>query len=280
MLSSFTPGRWRNTRRRTNERSASISARSATATTPTCWPRTTSRSRTAGRICSRRTTRAMSRSRTRTRRALPTPRRDDGADPRRGRGVQVLKALDVNINQYTKSGAAPIKRRRWAKRRSASSSCIDVVAPAVATGLPLKIVAPCEGTGYEIGSMTIIKGGPTSKTPEQWYDWALTADAQKLALRFNAYQVPSKDGADPRPRPNVDTIKLIDSTFKKFGSSDERMRLLPNGTRRSELLQCPIGRRRGVLPSDPNLLVSAWIGLPGPAVVRDRRRILLLRLAG
>ena len=70
-------------------------------------------------------------------------------------GFEFMKGLHANINQYTKSGSAPIKAADVAKTPSASSSCTTPCKQAVA-GFPIKVVAPCEGTGYEIGSMSII----------------------------------------------------------------------------------------------------------------------------
>ena len=37
-------------------------------------------------------------------------------------------------------------------------------------------MSPCEGTGYEIGSMSIIKGAKNMENAKKWYDWALTPD--------------------------------------------------------------------------------------------------------
>ena len=48
-------------------------------------------------------------------------------------------------------------------------------------GDPIKPVAPCEGTGYEIGSMSIVKGARNLDNAKKFYDWALSVDAQKLA---------------------------------------------------------------------------------------------------
>ena len=102
----------------------------------------------------------------------------------------------------------------------------DAVAQAVA-GFPVKVVAPCEGTGYEIGSMSIIAGARNIDEAKQFYDWALTAEAQNLALQVDAFQVPSNMGAETSDSaPDMSTIKLIDYDFKKYGSSDERKRLL------------------------------------------------------
>ena len=102
----------------------------------------------------------------------------------------------------------------------------DAVKQAV-SGFPIKVVAPCEGTGYEIGSMSIIKGARNIESAKKFYDWALSADAQSLALQVKAYQVPSNTGAKTSPSaPDLSSIKLIDYDFKKYGSSAERKRLL------------------------------------------------------
>jgi iron(III) transport system substrate-binding protein len=95
------------------------------------------------------------------------------------------------------------------------------------SGFPIKVVAPCEGTGYEIGSMSIIDGARNEDEAKAFYDWALSADAQNLALEVNAFQVPSNKGAETsESAPDMSQITLIDYDFKKYGSSDERKRLL------------------------------------------------------
>ena len=66
----------------------------------------------------------------------------------------------------------------------------DMVTAAV-EGAPVKVVAPCEGTGYEIGSMSIIKGARNLDNAKKWYDWALSPEAQALAAQAKSYQVPS-----------------------------------------------------------------------------------------
>ena len=94
-------------------------------------------------------------------------------------------------------------------------------------GFPIKVVAPCEGTGYEIGSMSIIKGGRNTENAQKFYDWALSADVQSRALEVNAFQVPSNKGAETSPSaPDLASIKLIDYDFGLYGSSAERKRLL------------------------------------------------------
>ena len=94
-------------------------------------------------------------------------------------------------------------------------------------GAPIKVVAPCEGTGYEVGSMSLIKGARNLDNAKKWYDWALTPAAQALGADAKAYQVPSNKTAKPPPQaPDFSKIKFIDYDFAKYGSSAERTRLL------------------------------------------------------
>ncbi|MEM6595900.1 MAG: ABC transporter substrate-binding protein [Pseudomonadota bacterium] len=141
-------------------------------------------------------------------------------------GFEFMKGLHANINQYTKSGSAPIKAAGRGENTIGIVFMHDAVKQAV-SGFPIKVVAPCEGTGYEIGSMSIIDGARNLDEAKAFYDWALSAEAQNLALQVNAFQVPSNMGAETSPSaPDMSTIKLIDYDFKTYGSSDERKRLL------------------------------------------------------
>ncbi len=141
-------------------------------------------------------------------------------------GFDYMKALHLNINQYTKSGSAPIKAAARGETTIGIVFMHDAVTQAV-KGFPIKVVAPCEGTGYEIGSMSIIKGARNLESAKKWVDFALTADVQSLAVQAKSYQVPSNMGAAvPKEAPKLDEIKLIDYNFKLYGSSAERKRLL------------------------------------------------------
>jgi iron(III) transport system substrate-binding protein len=91
----------------------------------------------------------------------------------------------------------------------------------------VKTVAPCEGTGYEIGSMSIVKGAKNLDNAKKFYDFALTPAAQELGAKNKQLQVPSNRSAKmPDAAPKLETIKLIDYDFRKYGSSAERRRLL------------------------------------------------------
>lgn len=141
-------------------------------------------------------------------------------------GFEFMKSLHANINQYTKSGSAPIKAAARGENTIGIVFMHDAVKQAVG-GFPIQVVAPCEGTGFEIGSMSIIKDGRNLENAKAFYDWALQADTQSMALTVNAFQVPSNMGADISPSaPKLEDITLIDYDFKLYGSSAERKRLL------------------------------------------------------
>ena len=143
------------------------------------------------------------------------------------KGFDFLKKLHMNINQYTKSGASPAKAASLGETLIGITFQHDAVVMAL-QGAPVKIVSPCEGTGYEIGSMSIVKGAKNLANAKKWYDWALTAAAQSLGPKANiSYQVPSNKAAFlPEKSPRLGEIKLIDYNFSKYGSSAERKRLL------------------------------------------------------
>ena len=139
---------------------------------------------------------------------------------------EYLKALNDNISQYTQSGSAPIRAAATGETAIGIVFQHDAVTQAVA-GAPIVTVAPCEGTGYEIGSMSLIDGGPNPDNARIWYDWALSPAAQEIGAQANSFQVPSNaNAATPPEAPKLADIKLIDYDFAKYGSSDERSRLL------------------------------------------------------
>ncbi|HEY8381954.1 MAG TPA: ABC transporter substrate-binding protein [Microvirga sp.] len=142
------------------------------------------------------------------------------------KAFEYLKSLHKNINQYTKSGAAPAKATSIGETTVGITFLHDMVTFA-ADGSPVKPVAPCEGTGYEIGSMSIVKGAKNLDSAKKFYDWALSPAAQKLGGESKSYQVPSNKNAPVPPQaPKLSDIKLIAYDFAKYGSTEERRRLL------------------------------------------------------
>ena len=137
-----------------------------------------------------------------------------------------LAQLHRNISTYTRSGEAPVK----AVSRGETAVAIGFVALAPgekAQGFPIEAITPAEGTGAEIGAMSLIKGAPHPEAAKKLYEWALTPQAQQFAFAVRGFQVPSNKSTVLDPRvPDIRKMKLIDYDYKKYGQVAERKRVI------------------------------------------------------
>ncbi len=142
------------------------------------------------------------------------------------RAWDYMAKLHKNISSYPRSGEAPIK----AVSRGEATVAIVFVALGPgerAQGFPTETLTPIEGTGAEIGAMSIIKGAPHAAAAKKFYEWALTPQAQQFAFAARGFQVPSNKATPVDARvPDLRKIKLIDYDYAKYGSSAERKRLI------------------------------------------------------
>ena len=137
-----------------------------------------------------------------------------------------LKDLHKNIGQYPRSGTGPIKNVARGEA-TLSISFIHDAPGEKEKGFPVGSVAPCEGTGFEIGSISIVKGARNVDNAKKFYDWALTAAAQEMGAAAKQFQVPSNKAAKVDARvPDFRKIKFINYDFAKYGKTAERKRLI------------------------------------------------------
>ena len=124
------------------------------------------------------------------------------------------------------SGTAPIK----AVARGETAVSISFVHDGPGEklqGFPVETVTPSEGTGAEIGSMSLIKGARNLEEAKKFYEWALTAQAQQFGAATRQYQLPANKSTPVDPRvPDFKKIKLIEYDYAKYGASAERRRLI------------------------------------------------------
>jgi iron(III) transport system substrate-binding protein len=142
------------------------------------------------------------------------------------KAFEYLKALHKNVSQYTRSGTAPIK----AVARGETAVSISFVHDGPGEkmqGFPVETITPGDGTGAEIGSMSIIKGARNMDAAKKFYEWALTPSAQEIAFAAKSFQVPSNKAAKIDANvPDFRKIKFIDYDYAKYGASAERRRLI------------------------------------------------------
>jgi iron(III) transport system substrate-binding protein len=137
-----------------------------------------------------------------------------------------LKALNKNVNRYTTSGTA--QRQSVARGESmVGITFLDEFIPEQYVGAPIETVLPCEGTGYSVGAMSVVKGARNLENAQKFYDWAMTADAQTIKDQTKVIAIPSNKSAFAPDRVKaLEKAKLINYDFVKFGASAERKRLI------------------------------------------------------
>ncbi len=137
-----------------------------------------------------------------------------------------LRALHKNVNRYTASGTA--QKQSIARGESmVGITFLDEFIPEQFAGAPIETVLPCEGTGYSVGAMSLVRGARNPENAKKFYDWALTAEAQTIRDQTKVIAIPSNKAAfAPERVKALERAKLIDYDFAKFGASAERKRLI------------------------------------------------------
>ena len=138
-----------------------------------------------------------------------------------------FKKLDSNISQYTKSGVTP-SRNTARGETTIGIGFLHDYALEKQKGAPIELIVPCEGTGYELGGVSIIKGARNLENAKLFVDWVLSKEGQELAWKKgNSFQTLTNIKAEQSPAAfDPKTLKLINYDFSKYGSAEERKRLI------------------------------------------------------
>jgi iron(III) transport system substrate-binding protein len=142
------------------------------------------------------------------------------------RAFELLKAIHRNVSTYPRTSAGPVRAAARGETTIAVTWLHDALSE-VANQFPITIVMPCEGTGYEVGSMSIVHGAPHPETARRFYEWALTPAAQRIGGDTKYFEVPAnKATAVSSVAPDWSALRLVAFDFVKYGAAAERKRLL------------------------------------------------------
>jgi len=137
-----------------------------------------------------------------------------------------LAEVNKNVNQYARSGIGPMTAITRGET-ALGSTVLHGVINEIMRGFPVEPVLPCEGVGYEVGSIAIIKGTRNLDAAKKFVDWALSVEGQKVGLDVKEYAIPTNRNVPLPPQvPKLSDIKVIDYDFAKFGASETRRHLL------------------------------------------------------
>jgi len=143
----------------------------------------------------------------------------------------LLKAIHKNVAEYTRSGAAPGLLAGRGEVAVGITFIHDAV-DQVLKGFPITYNAPSDGTGYEIGGLSLVKATPNRANALAFINWALTPAAQGLAASDGqSYQIPSNSKTPvPSTSPRFQAFKVIKYDFVKYGTASVRDGLVKKWT--------------------------------------------------
>lgn len=135
--------------------------------------------------------------------------------------------LHPNISQYTKSGVTPSRNSARGETLIGIGFLHDYMLEK-SKGAKLALITPCEGTGYELGGLSIIKGARNLDNAKLFVDWALSKEGQESAWqKGQSLQILTNTTAQQHPNaPDPKALNLINYDFEKYGSKEERKRLI------------------------------------------------------
>ncbi len=139
-------------------------------------------------------------------------------------GLKYMKALDKQMKNYQKSGTAPARLAGQGECMVGISFLHDAIKYREEGMKDLVLTAPAEGTGYEIGAVSLIKGGPDQEAAKKFIDWCLTAKAQEIGQTVGSYQfLPHPDAKQPKQAAELSSTKLIKYDFAWAGANRSKL---------------------------------------------------------
>lgn len=137
-----------------------------------------------------------------------------------------LKKLDENVLQYQKSGSGPPKQVGLGEGAIGIAFAHDILKPK-GEGYPLELTFPSEGTGFEIGAIALIKGGPEDEREiaKQFIDWSISKEAQDLYASTKSFRLPINPDAEvAEGAARIDELKVMD--YDEVWAGEHRKELL------------------------------------------------------
>ena len=126
-------------------------------------------------------------------------------------GLKYMKALNENVKSYEKSGTAPARLAGQGEVIVGISFLHDGIKYREEGMKDLVLTSPKEGTGYEVGSVAMLNGGPDEEAAKQFIDFVLSKKGQELGETVGSYQfLTNTDAKDPALAEELKDTKLID----------------------------------------------------------------------
>lgn len=133
-----------------------------------------------------------------------------------------IEKLNKNIHHYNKSGSACVKQVAFGEIGVGIGFSHDVIKKGISKGFPVSMTFPKEGTGYEIGAIALIKGGPDQEEAKMFIDWILSIKAQNMMKVW--FRTPLNPNATVvEGAVTADKVNLINFNAVAAGKSKRRL---------------------------------------------------------
>jgi iron(III) transport system substrate-binding protein len=137
------------------------------------------------------------------------------------KAMAFMKSFHANVAQYIDSSPNAIQFVAQGQFVGAPNWAHDILT-SKAQGNPVDLDIISD-TGNEVGSVSIIKGGPNTNASKAFVDWMLTKDAGALNVKLSN-RVSLVPGVPPAPgAPTLDTVKMVN--YDGTWAADNQQRL-------------------------------------------------------
>lgn len=140
------------------------------------------------------------------------------------RAFEIVKGMDANVVQYTRSGSAPSRMTASGEVALSMAFTQDIEA-LIEQGFPIGVSFPKEGTGFEINAAGLVANAPEGQreAAKAFLDWILT-DAGQAAIGLTHRGSAVEGYINPDFHIDLAAIKLID--YDPVWAGENRSRLL------------------------------------------------------
>ena len=137
------------------------------------------------------------------------------------KAMDYMKKFHANVAQYVDSAPNGIQFVAQGQFVGGPNWAHDILT-SKAQGNPVDLAVIAD-TGFEVGSVSIIKGGPNTAAAKPFVDWMLTPAAGALNVKLSN-RVSLVPGVPPAPgAPTLDTVKLVN--YDGVWAADNQKRL-------------------------------------------------------
>jgi iron(III) transport system substrate-binding protein len=137
------------------------------------------------------------------------------------KAMDFMKKFHANVAQYIDSSPNAIQFTAQGQFVGAPNWAHDILT-SKGQGNPVDLAIIAD-TGFEVGSVSIIKGGPNTNAAKPFVDWMLTPDAGALNVKLSN-RVSLVPGVAAAPgAPTLDTVKLVN--YDGVWAADNQKRL-------------------------------------------------------